>query len=99
MQLVFLGALLRAINELADVLAETDPARAAALLRFEFCGMVDDIVYVAEASIINTLRDTVLALHHRWKFPLQTAKLLVEGFPAPTFTYSGNTMDLRRDSI
>jgi hypothetical protein len=98
-QLVCLGALLRLIEELAKLLAETDPAKAAALRRIEFCGVVDDILYVGEASVIYTLRDTVLALHQRWQFPLQTAKLLVEGVPAPVFTYSGISMDLRRDAL
>jgi hypothetical protein len=97
-QLVLLGALLRLVYEGASDLADTDPAGSAALRRFEFWGVVDDVIYLAEASIINTLHQTVLALHQRWQFPLQTAKLLVEGVPAQTFTYSGITMDLGRDS-
>jgi hypothetical protein len=97
-QLVFLGALRR---ETLRVAAEGpwSPATAAAIRRVEFCGVIDDVAYLVEDVAAEPIHQTVMALHDTFRFPLNTQKLLTEGRPGQTLTYSGISVNLAADRI
>ncbi len=97
-QLVVLGDLRRKTLRLADE-GPWSPEVAAAIRRAEFCGVIDDVAYLAEDIAIDVIHSNVLALHEAFRVPLNPLKLLAEGQPAQALTYSGISVDLESDRI
>ena len=97
-QLVFLGALRRETLRVADE-GPWSPAVAAAIRRVEFCGVIDDVAYLVEQAAAEPIHKAVLALHEGFRFPLNPLKLLAEGQPGQSLTYSGIGVDLAADRL
>ncbi len=63
------------------------------------CGVIDDVVYLAEDTAAGPIHSTVVALHKAFRFPLNPLKLFEEGQPGHTVTCSGISIDLAADRI